>query len=98
MTANGTLSRSASMAAAVARLAAESLVDGSAIEPEQSIMITWAVVGAVVGVAAGPEPVPAPDEVMVTTASTTVDPRGRYSFWYTSAVTALASVMASPPG
>src|SRR5262245_15495932 len=74
------------MAAAVPRFASDIRVDGLAIEPEQSIMMTWAVVGAA---PLGPDP----DEVTVTTASTTVELAGRYSFWNTSAWKAGCSVM-----
>jgi hypothetical protein len=76
-TANATPSGSVSIAAMVAFLASTILVPGLAIEPEQSIMMTWAAVGA------GP-PVPRaepPVAATVTTASTTVPPAGRYWFW-----------------
>ncbi len=63
MTANSTPSRSVSIAVAVAALAAAILVPGLSIEPEQSIMMTWAAVGAAATVP--------PDDVTVITASTT---------------------------
>ena len=72
----------------VAFLASDNLTAGLAIEPEQSIMMTSAAVGAAVD-RAGPAPV----AVTVTTASTTVPPAGRYWFWKTSAWN---SVMDSP--
>src|SRR5689334_12456123 len=79
--AKGTPSRSVSMAATVARLASVSFVYGLVIEPEQSIMMTWAKVGA-----GPPATTPSPDAVTVTTASTTVPPAGRYGFWNSSAL------------
>jgi hypothetical protein len=74
------------MAAAVARIASDIFVPGWAIEPEQSIMITWAVVGV-------DRAAPSTDAVTVTTASTTVESAGRYSFWNTSALNGGCSVI-----
>src|SRR5256885_12982609 len=82
-TANATPSRSVSIAAMVAFFASAILVTGFAIEPEQSIMMTWAAVGGALSVRNVP-----PEAVTVTTASTTVPPAGRYWFWETSALKA----------
>src|SRR5690606_25930410 len=86
MIAKLTPSRRASIAAAVARFASDSLVAGSDMEPEQSIMMTWAVSG---GAPTGPSPV----ADTVTTASTIDAPTWRYSFWNTSVVKAAGSLM-----
>ena len=49
---------------------------GFAIEPEQSIMMTWAAGGGALSARSVP-----PEAVTVTTASATVAPAGRYWFW-----------------
>jgi hypothetical protein len=76
MTAKATPGRSASIAAAVARRAACSFDSGCFIDPEQSTMM--------ISAAAGDLPPPArlpPVAVTVTIALTSLDRRGRYSFW-----------------
>ena len=78
MTAKATPSRSVSIAAAVARLAAASLVGGWSIDPEQSTMITSAAEPSACRAC------PPPVEVTVTIAFTSAAPCGRYSFWKTS--------------
>src|ERR1041384_5646338 len=88
MTANDTPSRNASMAMAVACLAALSFVGGSRMEPEQSTMITWAMSADDTGAAVTPL------ADTVTIASTSRAPSGRYSFWKTS--TANSAVTATP--
>src|SRR5690349_11842016 len=87
--ANGTPSRSVSIAVIVAFLASVSLVYGLVIEPEQSTMMTWATLGRAPPAAT----IPSPDAVTVTTASTTVPPAGRYGFWNSSALNAGWSAM-----
>jgi hypothetical protein len=76
ITLKATPSRIASIAAEVACLAALSFPDGLTIEPEASTMTTSA---AVIGAAAATGP--ASVAVTVTTASTSLAPSARNSFW-----------------